>query len=72
MRTGLKRNLFDKYYTEHKTVSLCLDLVKQHIGIDKKEDLIVEPSAGNGAFIDGIKSLCDNTLFIDLIQNIKI
>jgi predicted RNA methylase len=62
---GLKRNTIDKYYTNNKAVELCLSLVKTHISIDNG-DLIIEPSAGNGAFISGIKLLTDNFAFYDL------
>ena len=54
---GLKRDTIDKYYTKQSVVELCIDYVKQYINIDSKNDLIIEPSAGNGAFILGIKSL---------------
>lgn len=75
--TGLKRNTMDKYYTKKSVVDQCLTHIKNTIDIqrytvdntnDKVEvfDLVLEPSAGNGAFIDGIKSLTDNYLFYDL------
>ena len=47
---GLKRNTIDKYYTNDIAVDLCLNLVKKYIVIDNN-DLIIEPSAGNGSFI---------------------
>ena len=53
---GLKRNTIDKYYTNDVVVELCLNLVKKYIKITS-EDLIIEPSAGNGSFIEKIKSL---------------
>jgi hypothetical protein len=62
---GLNRNTIDKYYTKESIVQLCLNLVKKYIQINT-EDLIVEPSAGNGSFIIGIKSLLSNCLFYDL------
>jgi predicted RNA methylase len=62
---GLNRNTIDKYYTKESIVQLCLNLVKKYIQINT-EDLIVEPSAGNGSFIIGIKSLSSNCLFYDL------
>jgi hypothetical protein len=40
-------------------------LFKQHIA-PNNDDLIIEPSAGNGAFIDAIKSLTCNYEFYDL------
>lgn len=62
---GLKRNTIDKYYTKADVVDLCIEFVKKHIEI-KEDDLIIEPSAGNGAFIAGIKSLTSNYRFYDL------
>jgi len=62
---GLKRNTIDKYYTKEIVVDLCLNFVKKYIEI-KTEDLIIEPSAGNGSFIAGIKSLTNNFKFYDL------
>jgi predicted RNA methylase len=62
---GLNRNTIDKYYTKDIVVELCLNLVKKYIHINT-DDLIVEPSAGNGSFITGIKSLSSNFRFYDL------
>jgi hypothetical protein len=62
---GLKRNIIDKYYTKDSVVDLCINLVKTNIIINK-EDLIIEPSAGNGAFIEKIKLLSNNFKFYDL------
>ena len=45
---GLKRNSLDKYYTKPTVVGLCLDFFTKNIPIDSG-DLIIEPSAGNGA-----------------------
>ena len=38
---------------------------KKYIQI-KPDDLIIEPSAGNGSFISGIKSFSNNCIFYDL------
>jgi len=62
---GLNRNTIDKYYTKDTIVDLCINLVAKHISIDKN-DLIIEPSAGNGSFISGIKTLSDHFVFYDL------
>lgn len=64
--TGLKRNVIDKYYTNDKTVKYVINEIKKHITISKKDDLIIEPSAGNGAFIKEIKTLSNNCLFYDI------
>ena len=62
---GLKRNIIDKFYTKSDVASSCITLIKQHVSMNET-DLIVEPSAGNGAFIDGIKLLSKHHLFYDL------
>ena len=65
---GLKRNVIDKYYTKPEVVNLCIETIKNNITIEKdkeKKHIIIEPSAGNGAFIDAIKTLCDNYRFYD-------
>ena len=62
---GLNRNTNDKYYTKDIVVELCLKLVKKYIQINS-DDLIIEPSAGDGSFINGIKSMISNFKFYDL------
>lgn len=62
---GLKRNLFDKFYTKKEIVDLCKSKIQKYIKIGK-DDLIIEPSAGNGAFIDMIKELGSNYKFYDI------
>jgi predicted RNA methylase len=64
-QTGLKRNIIDKYYTKPEIVELCIKLIKKNITISKK-DLIIEPSAGNGSFINHIKKLSNKYIFYDL------
>lgn len=63
--TGLNRNITDKFYTKKNIADQCIELVKNNIHISEN-DLIIEPSAGNGAFINGIKTLSPNYLFYDL------
>jgi len=65
---GLNRNTIDKYYTKDIVVELCLNIVKKYIQINPDE-LIIEPSAGNGSFITGIKSITSNFKFYDLEPN---
>jgi predicted RNA methylase len=62
---GLYRNTIDKYYTNQSTVIECINYIKNNINIDKN-DLIIEPSAGNGAFIENIKKLTNNYKFYDI------
>ena len=62
---GLKRNTIDKYYTKEAVVETCLSLIKKHLNIEKN-DLCIEPSAGNGSFISSIKLEFTNYIFYDL------
>ena len=64
-KTGLKRVTNDKFYTASFVVKKCIDLVKKHIDI-QKNDMCIEPSAGNGSFINDIKTLFKNYRFYDL------
>lgn len=63
--TGLKRNIIDKFYTSKETVELCMGLQQKKLIINE-EDLCIEPSSGNGAFIKHIKLLNTNHRFYDL------
>jgi len=63
--TGLKRKTIDKFYTSSIIVNECINLIKQNINI-YEDDLCIEPSAGNGSFINGIKSLFKTYKFYDL------
>ena len=62
---GLKRNIIDKFYTKPDVATQCLQYLKDHIQIGEN-DIIVEPSAGNGSFISGIKSLTSQFKFYDI------
>jgi hypothetical protein len=62
---GLKRNPIDKYYTKPDIAEQCISAFKDNITISPN-DYIIEPSAGNGAFIPGIKSLTQKYYFYDL------
>jgi hypothetical protein len=64
---GLKRDVKEKYYTKSEIVKLCMENIS-HI---KKNDIIIEPSAGNGAFIESIKKITKNYYFYDLYPENK-
>lgn len=69
-KKGLKRDTIDKFYTKPEVVNECLKLFKKRFRL-KSNELVIEPSAGNGAFIDGIKTLgmnnsCPQYRFYDL------
>ncbi len=63
--TGLKRTPTDKFYTITSVANDCLSIVKETLDITPT-DLCIEPSAGNGAFITGIKSIFNHYKFYDL------
>jgi hypothetical protein len=56
---GLTRNTIDKFYTKDIIVDLCMNYINSNIIINP-DDLIIEPSAGNGSFISSIKSITNN------------
>jgi predicted RNA methylase len=62
---GLKRNTIDKFYTKNDIVKIIIPIIKNKLNINKN-DLIIEPSAGNGVFIDEIKNITNNYLFFDI------
>jgi hypothetical protein len=64
-KKGLNRNTIDKYYTKDTIVDVCINFIKEYMELDIN-DLIIEPSAGNGSFIKGIKSLTNNFIFFDI------
>ena len=66
--TGLKRltstNL-EKYYTCPDVAQHCMELLATHLLL-QSDDLCIEPSAGNGAFIPYIHNMFDYSLFYDI------
>ena len=64
-KKGLNRNTIDKYYTKDNIVDVCINFIKKYMEININ-DLVIEPSAGNGSFIKGIKSLTNNYIFLDI------
>ncbi len=41
----------DQFYTKPNTAELCISFLRNNINIEKY-DVILEPSAGNGVFVD--------------------
>jgi predicted RNA methylase len=60
------REHLDKYYTKSEFASKCCQVFANKIDIDFENDMIVEPSAGDGSFIPSIKKLCKNSVFFDI------
>ncbi len=65
--TGLNRDTTDKFYTKSTVAINCCQLVQQYIEINTDTDIIIEPSAGNGSFIEPITNITNNTLFYDIL-----
>jgi len=63
--TGLQRNNHEKYYTKKSIVLSCLQIIKDNISI-QNNDVIIEPSAGNGAFSIPLTTTYNNVLAYDL------
>jgi hypothetical protein len=55
----------NKFYTKKETILICYNAIKKYLEIEKR-DLIIEPSAGDGSFINIIKALSDNYIFYDI------
>ena len=64
-RTGLQRDTIDKFYTNLNIASQCIRWFSENINIENT-DVIIEPSAGNGSFIDGLRNISNNCLFYDI------
>ena len=65
--TGLKRNRTDKFYTKTSVVDKCILSIRESMALGGDEKCsIIEPSAGNGAFIEGIKELTQSYMFYDI------
>lgn len=64
--TGLDRNTIDKFYTKPNVCKKCCDIIKQIIDINYENDIIIEPSAGNGSFIPEILKMSLNCSFYDI------
>lgn len=64
-KTGLKREIIDKFYTSINIANKCINFIKENIDI-QENDICIEPSAGNGSFINPIKTLFKIYKFYDL------
>jgi len=63
---GKKENeSLDKFYTKLEVSKSCVDVFTSNVKI-KKQDLIIEPSAGDGNFIKSLKKINCNKIFLDI------
>ena len=67
-KTGLSRGktTLDKYYTNPEYAQSCVTKLTENVKINKQTDLVIEPSAGDGAFISSLESICDNRIYLDI------
>ena len=63
--TGQQRNLIDKFYTHPLIARKCVKAFSERVVVNENS-IIIEPSAGNGAFIPAIKSLNIKCAFYDI------
>lgn len=63
--TGLNRSSIDKFYTQSNISEKCCNTIND-IKLIENDDLVIEPSAGNGSFINYIKKLTNNYKFYDI------
>ena len=64
--TGLNRDTTDKFYTKSDVMKILVQHISQFIIINNDNDVIIEPSAGNGVFISELQKLSKNCLFYDI------
>lgn len=60
-----RKDGLDKFYTVPERAKICIDKIKD-LYQDKKWDLIIEPSAGNGSFLTNIKLNSKKIIGIDI------
>lgn len=65
--TGLNRDVTDKFYTKTNIATKCCEDFQKYIDINTSIDIIIEPSAGNGSFIEPLTNITNNTLFYDIL-----
>jgi len=64
MSTGLNRKTTDKFYTNDKVVDECLKEFYENEEIEiSDDDIIIEPSAGSGAFSDKLRKRHKENLY---------
>ena len=65
-RSGqLQKKLFEKFYTKLEVAQLCVSYFASNIKV-QSQDLIVEPSAGNGSFVKSLEAFNCGKVFMDI------
>ncbi len=67
---GLNRNLIDKFYTKPSIARRCIDIVLKTINVNTTT-MIVEPSAGGGAFVKILNEMGFKVLSYDIKPEYK-
>lgn len=62
---GLTRIGNEEFYTKENIAKICYESIRD-LKIIERNELIIEPSAGNGSFIPYIKELSERYLFYDI------
>jgi len=57
--------VLDKFYTKPSVAQQCVSAFIENVKIEEN-DLILEPSAGNGSFIQPMKAIKCNKIFLDI------
>jgi len=61
-----KTNKWDKFYTKPEIASYCVTLFKKYFNLTKN-DLIIEPSAGNGSFLKSLNKINCRKYYSDIV-----
>jgi hypothetical protein len=56
----------EPFYTKLEVSKKCCSIIKQFIDINFENDIIIEPSAGNGSFIPELLKMSLNCYFFDI------
>lgn len=54
--TGKHRNIIDKFYTKPEVAKYCIQEFQKYITVEE-DDFVIEPSAGNGSFLENLYSI---------------
>lgn len=60
-----KTNKLDKFYTKPEIAGYCVTLFKKYFNLTKN-DLIIEPSAGNGSFLESLNKINCRKCYLDI------
>ena len=64
-KNSSETNKLDKFYTNPEIASYCVTLFKKYFNLTKN-DLIIEPSAGNGSFLESLNKINCRKCYLDI------